>query len=113
MGNSAVSRVRAAGPWRTQKGDRMNDVPETTVEQTEFSSRRVGRARMTSAGLSEVAACAEGEVLKQQYDSSLAEWRKQSQPVVHVFREGEASAPRVLQLREEALTKRNAAANRM
>jgi hypothetical protein len=91
----------------------MNDAPETFVEQTALPPRRPGRARMTSAGLREAAACAEGEVLKQQYDSSLAEWRKQSQPLVHAFREGEASTPRALQLREEALTKRNAAANRM
>ena len=91
----------------------MNDAPETTVEQTELPSRKAVRARVTSARPSEAAECTEGDILKQQYDSSLAEWRKQSQPPVHAFKQADAPAPRALQLREEALSKRNAAANRM
>src|SRR5258708_39376245 len=91
----------------------MNDVPETTLEETELSPKKASRARITSAKLSEIAPCAEGEQLKQQYDSALEEWRKQSQPPVLPFKEAQASARRAFQLREEALTKRNAAANRM
>jgi hypothetical protein len=89
----------------------MSDVPETTFEEIKLSRKRA--ARSTSAGLSDIAQCAEGEQLKQQYDSALQEWRKQSQPPVRPFNEGEVSARRAFQLKEEALTKRNAAANRM
>jgi hypothetical protein len=89
----------------------MSDVPETTCEEIKLSRKRA--ARLTSAGLSDIVQCAEGDQLKQLYDSALHEWRKQSQPPVRPFKEGEASARRAFQLREEALTKRNAAANRM
>lgn len=88
----------------------MNDVPEITFEEIKLSRKR--GARLTSAGLSDIVQCAEGDQLKQQYDSALEEWRKQSQPPVRPFEEGEASAQRTFQVRE-ALTKRNAAANRM
>jgi hypothetical protein len=88
--------------------DRMSDVPETTFEEIKLSPKKAS-APMTAAGVSDLAQCAEGEQLKQQYDSALQEWRKQSQPPVRPFKEGEASA----RLREEALTSRNAAANQM
>ena len=70
---------------------------------------KVSRKKATTSGVSDLAQCAEGEQLKQQYDSTLQEWRRQSQPPVNPFREGEASA----RLREEALTSRNTAANQM
>jgi hypothetical protein len=89
----------------------MSDVPETTSDQIKLSRTRA--ARITSAGLGDIVPCAEGEQLKQQYDSTLEEWRKQSQPPIRPFKEGEAAAQRAFQLREEALTNRNAAANRM
>ena len=90
----------------------MNDVPETTFEEIKLSAKKAF-ARMTAAGVSDLAQCAEGEQLKKQYDSTLQEWRKQSQPQVRPSFEGEASVRRAFELREEALTKRNAAANRM
>jgi hypothetical protein len=91
----------------------MSDVPETTFEEIKLSRKRASCARITSAELSDLVPCAEGERLKQQYDTTLEEWRKQSQPPVHPCKEGEASARRAFQLREEALANRNAAANRM
>jgi hypothetical protein len=87
----------------------MNDVSETTFGQIKLSRKKASFARFTTAGLSDIAQCAEGEQLKQQYDFTLEEWRKQSLPPVRPFKEGEASA----RLREEALISRNAAANRM
>jgi hypothetical protein len=81
----------------------MNDVVEIKVSRKKASYGRV------TSGLSEIVQCAEGEQLKQQYDSTLQEWRKQSQPPVNPFKEGEGAA----RLREEALTSRNTAANRM
>jgi hypothetical protein len=86
----------------------MNDVPETTFEEIKLSPRKAA-ARMRAARVGDLVQCAEGEQLKQQYDSTLQEWRRRSQPPVRPFQEGEASA----RLREEALTSRNAAANRM
>jgi hypothetical protein len=86
----------------------MSEVPESTFEEIKFS-----RKRATRAGPSDIVQCAEGEQLKQQYDSTLDEWRKQSQPPVRPFKQGEATARRAFQLREEALANRNAAANRM
>jgi len=82
----------------------MNDVVEIKVSRKKASYNRV-----TTSGLSEIVQCAEGEQLKQQYDSTLQEWRKQSHPPVNPFKEGEGAA----RLREEALTSRNTAANRM
>jgi len=90
----------------------MNDVRDTTFEVTRLSSKKSSYARVSSAGLSDLATCAEGEQLKQQYDSTLEEWRKHSQPPARRFVEAEVLAQRALQLRE-ALTERNAAANRM
>lgn len=90
----------------------MNDVPETTFESIKLSPKKAS-ARMTAAGVSDLPQCAEGEQLMQQYDSTLQEWRKQSQPQVRPFFASEASVRRALELREEALTQRNAAANRM
>jgi hypothetical protein len=87
----------------------MNNVSETTFGHIKLSRKKASCARVTTAGLSEIAQCAEGEQLKQQYDSTLEEWRRQSLPPVRPFREGEA----LVRLREEALTSRNAAANRM
>jgi hypothetical protein len=82
----------------------MND-----VEEIKLSRKKVSCARVPTSGVTDIAQCAEGEQLKQQYDSTLQEWRKQSQPPVNPFRESEVSA----RLREEALTSRNTAANRM
>jgi hypothetical protein len=90
----------------------MNDVPEMTFEEIKLSPKKAP-ARLTAAGVSDLAQCAEGEQLKQQYDSTLEEWRKQSQPQVLPFFAGEAPARRAFELREDALSKRNAAANRM
>ncbi len=90
----------------------MNDVPETTFEVTKHSPKKASYASMSAAGLSALVPCAEGEQLKQQYDATLEEWRKQSQPPARRFVEGEVLAQRALQLRE-ALAERNAAANRM
>src|SRR5271168_2848178 len=90
----------------------MNEVPETTFEVTKPSPKRRSYGQMSSAGLSDLAPCAEGEQLKQQYDSSLQEWSKRSQPPARSFAEAEVLAQRALQLKE-ALTERNAAANRM
>lgn len=90
----------------------MSDVPDTTFEVTKLSPKKRSYARMSSAGLSDLAPCAEGEQLKQQYDSALQEWRRQYQPPVRPFAEAEVLAQRALQL-GEALTERNAAANRM
>jgi hypothetical protein len=93
--------------------DRMTYVPETTSEDIKLLRKKPSTGRTTSAGLNDVTQCVEGELLKQQYDSTLAEWRKQSQPQVHPFVEGSASERQAFQQREEALTARNAAANRM
>jgi hypothetical protein len=91
----------------------MNDVLETSFEEIKLSRKKASCTRITSAGLSEIAGCAEGEQLKQKYNSALQERRKQSQPQVSPLLEAQASARRALQLREEALIQRNAAANRM
>jgi hypothetical protein len=88
----------------------MNDVPETTIEVMELSPKKISSARI--ARLNEIAQCAEGVQLKQEYDSALQEWRKQSQPPVCAFQEVKAEALRAFQL-TEALAERNAAANRM
>ena len=90
----------------------MNNVPETTFEVMKLSPKKTSSTRIASARLNEIAQCAEGEQLKQEYDSSLQEWRKQSQPPVRAFREVEAEALQAFQL-TEALAERNAAANRM
>jgi hypothetical protein len=110
---AALQMGRRQESWRTKEADRVNDVPETTFEEIKLSPKKASCARITSAGLSDIAQCAEGEQLKQQYDSTLQEWRRQSQPQVRPFVEGEALARRAFQLREEALTEMNAAANRM
>src|SRR3984957_7784634 len=87
----------------------MNNVSETTFGHIKLSRKKASCARVTTAGLSEIAQCAEGEQLKQQYDSTLEEWRRQSLPPVRPFREGEC----LDRLIEEALTSRNASANLM
>lgn len=89
----------------------MSEVPETTLHEINVSRKRA--VRITSEGPGDIVPCAEGELLKQQYDSTLGEWRKQSQPPARLVKEGEALARQALQLREQALIKRNAAANRM
>src|ERR1700691_2007979 len=86
----------------------MND-----VEEIKLSRKKGSCARVTTSGVTDIAQCAEGEQLKQQYDSTLEEWRKQSQPAVRPFLEGGVLAQRAFLLREAALTERNAAANRM
>lgn len=91
----------------------MNDIPETTFQAIKLPPKKLPRSRIESGGINDVVQCAEGEQLKQQYDSTLQEWRKQSQPAVRSFVEGRGLAQREFQLREAALTERNAAANRM
>jgi hypothetical protein len=91
----------------------MKDVPGTSFEEIKLRPKKGSYVRATSAKLSDIAPCTEGEQLKQEYDSALQEWRKQVQPQVHLFVEGEVLAQLASQLREEALTERNAAANRM
>ena len=49
----------------------MNDAPEITFEQIKLSRKKASGARVTTAGLRYIAQCAEGEQLKQQYDSTL------------------------------------------
>jgi hypothetical protein len=90
----------------------MNDVPDTTFEVTKSSAKKTSYAPMSSPGFSDLIACAEGEHLKRQYDATLQEWRKHSQPPGRPIAEQEVLARRALQLRE-ALTERNTAANRM
>jgi hypothetical protein len=90
----------------------MNDVPETTFESIKLLPKKASNRR-TAAGVSDLPQCAEGEQLMQQYDSTLQEWSKRSEPLVRPFFAGEASVRPALELREEALAKRNAAANRM
>jgi hypothetical protein len=85
----------------------MKDVSDTSVEEIKL------RPKKGSCVHTDVAPCTEGEQLKQEYDSALQEWRKQVQPRVQQFVEGEVLARLASQLREEALTERNAAANRM
>jgi hypothetical protein len=91
----------------------MNDIPETTFQALKLPPKKLQRARIEPGGINDVAQCAEGEQLKQQYDSTLEEWKKQSQPAVRPFLEGGVLAQRAFHLREAALTERNAAANRM
>jgi ferric-dicitrate binding protein FerR (iron transport regulator) len=89
----------------------MNDVPETTFEVMKLSTEKTSATRIASARLKEIAQCAEGDQLKQEYDSALEVWRKQSQPPVRAFREVKPVL-RAFQL-TEALAERNAAANRL
>ena len=91
----------------------MNEVPETTFDQIKLASKKSSSAQIRPAERGEIVQCAEGEKLKQLYDSTLQEWRKQSHPQVHPFLDGDPLAARGFKLREEALAKRNAAANRM
>jgi hypothetical protein len=90
----------------------MTYVPETCLEDIKLQRKKSARGRPPSTGLNDVAQCVAGEQLKQQYDSALEEWRRQLQPQLHPLVEG-ALKRQVLQQREEALTGRNAAANRM
>jgi hypothetical protein len=76
----------------------MNDAPETTFEEIKLSPKKAP-ARLTAAGGSDLAQCAEGEQLKQQYDSTIEEWRKQSPPQVRPFLVGEARARQAFELR--------------
>jgi hypothetical protein len=90
----------------------MSDFPDTTFEVTKLSPKKASYAPMSPAGLGHLVPCAEGEQLKQQYDATLQEWRKQSQPQARRFAAAEVLPQRALQ-RTEALAERNAAANRM
>ena len=78
----------------------MNDVPDTTFEATKLSPKKASYAPMSAAGLSALVPCAEGEELKQQYDATLEEWRKQSQPPARPFAQAQVLAQRALRLRE-------------
>ena len=89
----------------------MHEVPETTLDEIKLSPGKTFSAPVPSARVSNVAQCAEGDHLKQQYDSNSRRVEKHSQPQGRSFVEGEARA--AFQLREEALAERNAAANRM
>jgi hypothetical protein len=89
----------------------MNEFPEAPLEDITLSPKMISSSRTRSARASVPAQCVEGEHLKQQYDFALDLWRKQPQP------EGRpsagAAAHPAFKRREEALTERNAAANRM
>jgi hypothetical protein len=63
----------------------MTYVPETTLEDIKLWRKKSSSGRTTSAGLNYAAQCVEGGQLKQQYDSTLEEWRKQSQRQVRRF----------------------------
>ena len=89
----------------------MNNLTVPTIDERKRKNK--SSASVTSAELGDSVPCAEGEQLKQQYDSALQEWKMRSQPQVIPFVEGQAAARRAIQLREEALAERNAAANRM
>lgn len=89
----------------------MNDVPAPDIDETKLSRKKESRAGITAAGLGDTVHCAEGEQLRQQYESALQEWKQRSQPQALHFIGVEA--PRAFQIREEALIERNAAANRM
>jgi len=109
-GTTAMDRQ---APCQSLKADRMNDVPLPTINETKPLRKKESSAGFRSAGLSDIAPCAEGDQLKQQYDSTLQEWTRSMQPRGRPFLREEASARLALQLREEALTRRNEAANRM
>jgi hypothetical protein len=89
----------------------MNVVPETNPEERKLPPKKASYRRITSPRLRDGGHCAEGDQLKQEYYLALEAWRKRSQPQIRPLVEGEAHL--VFQLREEALTERNAAANRM
>jgi hypothetical protein len=93
----------------------MGEPPKMTPEITsdEATSPLRKAVRMTVTRLNGASQCAVGDDLKQQYESALELWKKLSIPPVDPFEEGEISALAASQLREEALKKRNAAANRM
>jgi hypothetical protein len=90
----------------------MNDATDSTLEIARLSPKKAPYAPLSATGRGDLFPCAEGEQLKQQYDATLQEWRKQSQPLARPLVEAEGVARRALQL-SEALTERNAAANRM
>ena len=89
----------------------MNDLRAPTIDERKRKNKST--ANVISAGAGDTFPCAEGDPLKQLYDSALQEWKMRSQPQVGPFLAGEAAAQRAFQLREEALIERNAAANRM
>lgn len=89
----------------------MNDLHAPTIDERKRKNRSI--ASVASAGPADTFPCAQGDQLKQLYDSALQAWKMSSQPQVGPFVEGEAAARRAFQVREEALIERNAAANRM
>jgi hypothetical protein len=89
----------------------MAELPETTLDEVRTPRPRAVRIR--TARIDGAFPCADGEDLKQQYDSALQQWKKLCIPPVDPLEEGEIAALVASQLKEEALTKRNAAANRM
>ena len=91
----------------------MNDVPLTTMNETKPSRKNVPSAGTTPGGISDIVRCAEGEQLKQQYDSTLQDWEQLSRPLARPGFGGGASGPPDFQQRVEALVKRNEAANRL
>jgi hypothetical protein len=98
---------------RTKEVKRMTYVPETTFEDIKLWRKKPSSSRTTSATLNSAPQCVEGEQLKLQCDSTIEEWRKQAQPQVGLLVAGGALERQALQQREEALTRRNAASNRM
>jgi hypothetical protein len=93
----------------------MTYVPETSFEDITLWRKKPSSSRATSAALNSAPQCAEGEQLKLQCDSTIEEWRKQTQPQVQgrPLVEGGAIERQPFQQGEEALARRNAASNRM
>jgi hypothetical protein len=93
----------------------MTYVPETTFEHIKLGQKKSSSNRTTSAALNPGVQCAEGEQLKLQHDSTVEEWRKLTQPQLQgkPLVVGGALERQAFLQKEEALTRRNAASNRM
>jgi hypothetical protein len=89
----------------------MTRLSETTLD--EGTTPRKKAVRIRAARLDGAPPCADGEDLKQQYDSALQQWKRLCIPPGDLLEKGEIAALMASQLKEEALTKRNVAANRM
>jgi hypothetical protein len=113
LGADSIADGHRQEMGRTKEVKRMTYVPETTFEDMKLWRKKPSSSPTTSAALNSAPQCVEGEQLKLQCDSTIEEWRKQTQPQVSPFVEGGAFERQALQQREEALARRNAASNRM